>query len=111
MYLGTRKYYDPGQHEKDRAELIKTKPGAVNNTFIELEGLLNKTQIATQYFERTQSWLAQKLKGCMTFNPEKAFTEAEYAKLAESLRHIARRLQAHADEIDAATLDTPPADD
>lgn len=105
MYLGTREYYNPAQHEADRAELIKTKPGAVINTFIELEGLLNKTQIATQYFRRSQSWLAQKLSGCTKVNLDKAFTEAEYHQLAEALRHIARRLEAHADEIDAAAME------
>ena len=105
MYLGTREFYDPAASEQHRRELIETKPGAVCNTFIELEGLLNKTQIASQYFRRSQSWLAQKLAGCTRFNPDKAFTEAEYHQLAEALRHIARRLVAHADEIDAAALD------
>lgn len=36
-----------------------------------------------------------------------AFKENEYHQLAEALRDIAKRLQAHADEIDAADMDFP----
>lgn len=106
MYLGTRKILDPEKYEKRRSECLTDKAGAVEVAFSELEGLLNKTQLAAQYFDRTHAWLSQKLHGCTVLNRQKGFTEEEYHRLAEAFRHIARRLEAHADEIDAAPLDS-----
>ena len=88
-----------------RAQLITEKAGAVWVAFHELAGLINKTQLSEQYFERTQSWFSQKLNGCEVCNKERSFTPAEYHQLAEAFRHIARRLEQHAAEIDAASLD------
>lgn len=105
MYLGKRNIYDKESSEKRRSDLIKLKCGAVANTFIELEGLINKTQLAEQYFERSQSWLSQKIHGSCVLNRQKSFTEAEYHKLAEAFRDIAGRLNAHADEIDCAEME------
>lgn len=105
MYLGKRKIYNPEQHEIDRKEVIKIKSGATWNAFVELEGLINKTQLADQYFNKSHAWLSQKLHGCTVLNRQKAFTDAEYHQLAEAFRDIARRLNAHADEIDNAALD------
>lgn len=106
MYLGTRKIFDPVLQEEHRKEVIKNKPGAVWNTFVELEGLVNKTQLARQYFNRTHAWLSQKLNGCTMHNKKQEFNEKEYHQLAEAFRHIAKRLNAHADEIDAAAMET-----
>lgn len=89
-----------------RKELITEKAGAVFIAFSELNGLLNKTQLAEYYFERTQGWFSQRLNGCLLRNKKQSFTEEEYHKLAESFRDIARRLMAHADEIDAAKMET-----
>ena len=105
MYLGKREIYNPELHEKHRSEIIANKAGAVWNTFVELEGLLNKTQIAEQYFKRSQAWLSQKLNGCTLHKKKQAFTEDEFHQLAEALRDIARRLEAHAAEIDAADME------
>lgn len=105
MYLGKRDIYDKEGSEARRAELIKSKWGATSNAFIELEGLINKSQLADQYFNRTHAWFSQKLHGTMVLDRRKCFTEAEYHQLAEAFRHIAMRLQAHADEIDAAAME------
>ena len=88
-----------------RAELITEKMGAVFVTFNELRGLLNKTQIARQYFGKSQSWFSQRLNGCVLAQKEQSFNTAEYHQLAEAFRDIARRLEKHADEIDAASED------
>ena len=93
------------EYNERREEIIATKSGAVWNTFVELDSLLNKSQIANQYFGKSQSWLAQRINGCTVKDKTAAFTEQEYHQLAESLRDIARRLQAHADEIDRANPD------
>ncbi len=88
-----------------RAEHVKTKSGAVWVTFLEMRDFIKSSGIAEHYFERSPAWLTQRINNNLVFGKPATFTEAEYAKLAESLRHIARRLRAHADEIDAAALD------
>ncbi|MDE6278211.1 MAG: DUF5053 domain-containing protein [Muribaculaceae bacterium] len=104
-YLGKREIFDTKGSEARRRELIATKSGAVDNAFIELEGLINKTQLAQQYFHRSHAWFSQKLHGCSVLNKRMAFTEQEYHQLADSFRDIARRLEAHAAEIEAAAPD------
>lgn len=108
MYLGTKKLYNPEEYERDRERNLKTKNSAVWVAFFELDGLLNKTQLASQYFKKSQAWLSQKLNGCTSHNRKQAFSEADYKRLAEAFRDIARRLNAHADEIDAAAADDAP---
>ena len=98
---------NPARHEALRRIAVEVKSGAVANAFAELEGLLSKTQVSRQYFERSQGWFSQKLNGCTLHKRRQAFTEAEYGQLAEAFRDIARRLLAHADEIDAAAMDGP----
>ncbi len=102
MYLGKRKINNPEEYERLRRINIETKDGATWNAFAELEGLINKSQLAQQYFEKSQSWLSQRIHGCTVLKKEMAFKPEEFHQLAEAFRHIAMRLNAHADEIDAA---------
>lgn len=102
MYLGKRELLNPEKYEKRRKECILFKPDAAVTAFSELEDIVNKTQIAKQYFGKSQSWFSQRLNGCTVLNKSRSFKESEYHELAEAFRHIAKRLQAHADEIDAA---------
>lgn len=90
------------EYNERRKEIISTKSGAVWNAFTELENLINKSALAHQYFGKSQSWFSQRVHGCTVMNKEIAFKTGEYRQLAEAFRDIARRLQAHADEIDAA---------
>lgn len=105
MYLGTRKIFNPALHEQHRQECLKDKEGATNVAFSELEGLINTSALARQYFKRSPSWLSQRINGNMVLNKKAGFRPEEYHQLAEAFRHIARRLEAHADEIDAAAPD------
>ena len=107
MYLGKREIMRLDEYNERRKELITNKSGAVWNAFVELEGLINKTQLAEQYFNRTQAWLSQRLNGCTMRNKKMNFNAADYAQMAEAFRHIAKRLEAHAAEIDAAEMDEP----
>lgn len=104
MYLGTRKILNPEEHERRSSAVMADKAGAVWNAFAELEGLLSKSQIASQYFGKSQGWLSQKLNGCTVCDKQRQFTEEEYHQLAEAFRHIARRLEGHADEIESALM-------
>ncbi|MBQ7941125.1 MAG: DUF5053 domain-containing protein [Muribaculaceae bacterium] len=106
MYLGKRKIFNPEKHEIIRKEVITDKCGATWNAFIELEGLINKSQLAQQYFEKSHGWLSQRLHGCTVRKKSMSFKEEEYHELAEAFRHIAMRLNAHADEIDSATMES-----
>lgn len=66
---------------------------------------INNAALARQYFKRSPSWLAQRVNGNTVFDKKAGFRPAEYNQLAEAFRDIARRLNAHADEIDAADPD------
>lgn len=88
-----------------RAELVSEKAGAAWVAFLELRGIINKSQLASQYFNRSQSWLSQKINGCEVCKIERSFTENEYHQLAEAFRDIARRLMAYANEIDSAEME------
>ncbi len=85
-----------------RAQQMGVKSEAVWVTFHELDGLLNVSKLARQYFGRSQSWLAQKIGGYSVGNKERAFTPEEYARLSEALRDVARRLNEYAQAIDDA---------
>lgn len=102
MYLGKRKYYNPELAEKHREATIKFMEGAIFTAFLDLDGLINKSALARQYFQKSQGWFSQKLHGTTVCNKEQSFSKAEAHQLSESFRDIAKRLLAHADEIDNA---------
>lgn len=85
-----------------RAEQMKVKSEAVWVTFHELDGLINVSKLAKNYFHKSQSWLAQKVAGYTVCNKERTFTPQEYSQLTAALRDIANRLNEYADAIDAA---------
>lgn len=88
-----------------RAEQIKVKSEALWVAYLELDGLINISKFAQQYFDKSQSWFSQRLHGCTVRNKAVAFKEEEYRQIAESFRDIAKRLIAHADEIDNAKME------
>lgn len=102
MDLGKRSIMDVEKYEKRRDKCIECKPDATVTAFSELEDIINKSQIAKQYFGKSQSWFSQRLNGCTVLNKAVAFKEDEFHQLAEAFRDIAKRLQAHADGIDNA---------
>lgn len=91
---------DPEKHEETRKDCVNYRGGAIYTAFIELDGIINKSEFARQYMEKTHSWFSQKLHGCPVGGAKKEFTSAEAAKIAESFRDIAKRLCALAYEID-----------
>lgn len=105
MYLGKRKIMRLDEYNERRKECIEYKQDATFTAFTELEDIINKSQLAKQYFEKSQSWFSQRINGCMVKEQTMAFKEDEYHQLAEAFRDIAKRLQAHADEIDAAKFE------
>lgn len=105
MYLGKREILDREEYERLRAEDICDKRGATNVAFSELEGLINNSALARQYFNRSPAWLMQRINGNMVFNKKAGFRPDEYSRLADAFRDIAQRLEAHAAEIDAAAPD------
>ncbi len=93
------------EYNERRKDIVSTKCGAIWNAFTELENLINKSALAEQYFGKSKSWFSQRLNGCNVLNKPMSFKESEYHQLAEAFRDIAKRLQAHADEIDAAKME------
>lgn len=102
MYIGKRKILRLEEYNNRRKDIIADKCGATWNAFTELEGLINKSALAEQYFEKSHSWLSQRIHGCTVRKKSMTFKENEYHELAEAFRDIAKRLVAHADEIDNA---------
>lgn len=105
MYLGKREILNLAEYEERRKKCIEYKPDATVTAFSELEDIINKSQLAKQYFGKSQSWFSQRLNGCTVLKKSMAFKEDEYHKLAKAFRDIAKRLIAHADEIDAAKFE------
>lgn len=105
MYLGKREILNLAEYEERRKKCIEYKTDATVTAFSELENIINKSQLAKQYFGKSQSWFSQRLNGCTVLKKSMAFNEDEYRKLAEAFRDIAKRLMAHADEIDTAKFE------
>ena len=101
MYLGKREKWQTEESNERRKCIIATKCGATWNAFLELEGIVSEKEFAKQYLGETKKWFSDKLVNCGIASNQ-AFTEEEYTKVANSLRDIAKRLLAHADEIEAA---------
>lgn len=99
MYLGKRQYHNPELAEQHREETVSFKEGAIFTAFLDLDGLINKSALAKQYFGKSQVWFSQKLHGATVCDKERSFSDEEPHQLAESFRDIAKRLMAHADEI------------
>lgn len=89
-----------------RAEMIEDKSGATWVAFLELRGIIKPAGIAKEYFRRSPAWITQRINGNIVFGEKAQFKESEYHKLAEAFRDIARRLEAHANEIDNADSDS-----
>ena len=83
-----------------REQQMKIKTEAVWVTFFELNGLINISQLAKQYLNKSQ-----RLNRCTVRNKPVAFKEAECTQIAQALRDIAVRLNAYADEIDNAKME------
>lgn len=102
MYLDRMEIFNTAEYEERRKKRIEYKSSAVATSFSELDDIINKSQLARQYFGKSQSWFSQRVNGCTVQEKPTAFKEDEYRRLAEAFRDIAKRLQAHADEIGAA---------
>lgn len=105
MYLGKREILNKEEYERLRSQDLCDKRGATNVAFTELEGLINNSALARQYFKRSPAWLTQRINGNIVFSKKAGFRPDEYRQLVDAFRDIARRLEAHADEIEHAAMD------
>lgn len=103
MYLGLRENWKTKEANEMRQCIIKTKSGATWNSFVELEKIISEKEFATQYIGICEESFTEKLEHCGKHD-EQAFNADEYTKIANSFRDIAKRLLAHADEIERAEL-------
>lgn len=102
MYSGKREILDLEKYEESRKRCVEYKADATFTAFSELDDIINKSQLARQYFEKSPSWLSQRIHGCMVLDKAMGFKEEEFHRLADAFRDIAHRLLEHADEIDSA---------
>lgn len=104
MYLGKRNILHLDRYNEKRKDCISTKSGAVFTAFTELEDLINMQSFAKQYFPTLGNITEVSFDSAEILTGEH-ITKEEYHQLAEALRDVAKRLQAHADEIDVAAMD------
>lgn len=86
----------------ERAELVKTKDGAVWQIGVELGDYLNKRTIAQEYFGKSREWLTQRIVGNIVNGKKAEFKPEEYERFAYALRDIAKQFNDAADMLDAA---------
>lgn len=101
MYLGKIKIENIDVYNNIREKCIKYKLDASYTAFSELDGLIDIDHLAKQYFNKSGKWLCNRVD--MSIKNER-LSEDGYHELAESFRNIAKRLNAHADEIDKAKM-------
>lgn len=87
-----------------RAVLMKDKRFATSVIFDELRGIINPGKFSEVYLERVPSWFEHRLAGQDTNREKTRFTAEEYDMIATSFRDLANRLNAYADELDAAEI-------
>ncbi|WP_289066588.1 DUF5053 domain-containing protein [uncultured Alistipes sp.] len=102
MNYGKKKPLDPELSEQTRSRLQGFRAGSIFNAFVELEGIINKSALARQYFHKSQGWLSQRINGCVSCDRKMEFTAVEARELAAAFKDIARRLDGLAAEIEAA---------
>lgn len=94
-------FCDPVSRRKEQMEV---KSEAVWVTFLELDGLINVSKFARDYFGKSHSWFAQRVAGYDVNHKKAEFSAEDYDKKASSLRDLAGRLNQYADDIDKAKL-------
>lgn len=87
-----------------RKEQMKIKSEAVWVTFMELDGMINVSKFARKYFDKSQSWFAQRVNGYDVNHKKAEFTEVDYDKISQSFRALAKQLNEYADAIDSAKI-------
>lgn len=87
-----------------RNEQMKIKSEAVWVTFLELNGIINISKFANQYFGKSQSWFSQRINGYDVNHKKATFKPEDYDRIVESLRNLAARLNEYADAIEKAEL-------
>ncbi len=95
---------DPERYESLREINMASKQSALTIAMAELNGIINKSQFARDYFGKSQGWLSQRLHGNLVFDKAATFKPEEYRQFTDGMRDLAKRLATLADEIDAAPI-------
>ncbi|MDE7402779.1 MAG: DUF5053 domain-containing protein [Muribaculaceae bacterium] len=85
-----------------RKEQMKVKSEAVWLTFLELDGIINVSKFAKRYFNKSQSWFAQRVNGYDVNHKKAEFSTEDYSRISSSLRDLATELNKYADIIENA---------
>jgi len=88
-------------YERNRAEVVSYRTGAISNAFIELDGIINKSAFVRDYMHKSQGWFSQRLHGAHVCRTDVSFKPDEARQIASAFRDIARRLEGLAAEIEA----------
>lgn len=92
-------------YKDSRADLIKDKSGAVFVAEQELNGLLNRAELARRYFKKSKGWFSQRMNHTIINGDKEAkFSEKDFDVFVFAYRDIARQLLQFADEIEEASM-------
>ncbi len=87
---------------ENRKELVKKKLDAFFTQYHELDGILNLSKFAKRFLDRSESWLSQRINGCMVMDKQQDFNPEEYEMIAQGFRELAKQLNQYAAELESA---------
>lgn len=91
-----------GNEQKSaREELCKTKDGAMWVAIIDVCLLLNFSEIARSYFNKSGDWLSQRLHGHRVNGKPAKFKNEELQLLSDALKDIANKVNVAAEKVQA----------
>lgn len=85
--------------------LLQEKEGATWLSFLQINDLLNYSEVSRRYFNRSATWILQRLHGYTVNGKQAKFKPAEYTKLIAALRDMAKLFSEAADNIENAAPD------
>lgn len=80
--------------------MSKEQDGAIWLAMMDLYEYINMSAVAKDYFNRSSSWILQRMRGCKVNGKEARFKEEEIETLCKAFRDIARKLETAADNIE-----------
>lgn len=85
--------------------LLQEKEGATWLSFLQINDLLNYSEVSRRYFNRSATWMLQRLHGYTVNGKQAKFKPTEYKKLVAALRDMSKLFEEAANNIESAAPD------
>ena len=87
------------QLDKIENSISEMEEAIIRHQLGEVLEIVNQSYIAKKYFGRSQSWLSQRINGCMVNGKKASFTENEIQTLKSALSDIANIINSSLERI------------